>query len=129
MLSPLIRLLPLLPLALALPTTQPTPFGPLISPRQTVTNCTAASAFHIIAARGSTEPQGEGPLQDVSALIEAAVPGSDDIGVVYPATLLPYDSSEEAGVLNMTLMIQQYVASCPDSRIVLLGYSQVSQHD
>jgi len=93
------------------------------SPRQV----SCASGVHIIAARGSTEPQGEGPLQNVSSLIEASIPGSDDIAVVYPADLVPYESSEEAGVTNMTQEITSYVQQCPNSKIVLLGYSQGGQ--
>jgi Cutinase len=86
-----------------------------------------ASGVHIIAARGSTEPQGEGPLQNVSSLIEQSIPGSNDIAVVYPADLVPYESSEEQGVTNMTNMITSYVQQCPTGKIVLLGYSQGGQ--
>jgi hypothetical protein len=102
---------------------------PVVDPRQTTSpsQCTAPGAFHIIVARGSTEPQGEGELIQVSDMIEAAVPGSDSVAVVYPAQLLPYGSSEDAGVRAMTQLITQYVASCPNSRIVLLGYSQGGQ--
>ena len=93
--------------------------------RQVTSSC--ATGVHMIVARGSTEPQGEGPIVNVSNAVEAAVPGSDSVAVIYPATLLPYASSEEAGVKNMTLMIQQYVASCPDTKIALLGFSQGAQ--
>ena len=86
-----------------------------------------ATGVHIIAARGSTEPQGEGPLQNVSALIEQSIPGSTDAAVVYPAELVPYESSEESGVTNMTQMLTSYVQQCPNSKVVLLGYSQGGQ--
>jgi acetylxylan esterase len=116
-----LSLLSLLPLVAAAPA--------FVDPRQTTSSC--ASGVHIIAARGSTEPQGEGPLQALSTLIEAGVPGSTDSAVIYPATILTFTStyfgSEESGVTNMTLMIQQYVASCPDARLVLTGYSQGAQ--
>ena len=92
-----------------------------------LTQDTCATGVHIIAARGSTEPQGEGPLQNVSSLIESSIAGSDDMAVIYPADLIPYDSSEESGVTNMTNMITSYVSACPDSKIVLLGYSQGGQ--
>lgn len=42
-----------------------------------------------------------------------------------PATLIPYASSEAAGVSAMTNAIQSYTARCPSSRLVLMGYSQV----
>jgi len=116
-------MLPQFVLTLALAgTTLAAPF--LHSPRQSG-GC--ASGVHIIAARGSTEPQGEGPLQNVSALIEQSIPGSDDAAVIYPADLVPYESSEEQGVTNMTQMITSYVQQCPSAKIVLLGYSQGGQ--
>lgn len=93
--------------------------------RQTTTVC--AKGVHIIAARGSTQPPGEGSLQSLSALIQSAIPGSTSSAVVYPALLDPYNSSEEQGVANMLLLIQQYVTSCPKAKLVLTGYSQGAQ--
>lgn len=93
--------------------------------RDSSTAC--ATGVHIIAARGSTEPPGEGPLQAVSASIEQSVPGSNDIAVVYPATLIGYDSSEADGVTNMKQEIASYVQQCPTGKIVLLGFSQGGQ--
>ena len=90
--------------------------------RQTTTVC--ATGVHIIAARGSTQDPGEGSLQDLSRLIKAAIPGSTSTAVIYPASLIPYTTSEQQGVANMLLLIQQYVASCPKARLVLTGYSQ-----
>lgn len=118
----------MLSLLALLPLIQFSAARPLVSPhlaRQTTTSC--ATGVHIIAARGSTEAPGEGKCQSVSQLIEAGIPGSDDVAVVYPATLIPYESSEEAGVSNMTQMIQQYTQSCPDTKIVLVGFSQGAQ--
>ena len=100
---------------------------PLISEISKRQNASCATGVHIIAARGSTEDPGEGKTQSVSQLIEAGVPGSDDIAVVYPATLIPYESSEEKGVSDMTSKIQSYTQSCPNSKIVLVGFSQGAQ--
>ena len=96
-----------------------------ISTRQTTSSC--ATGVHMIVARGSTEAPGEGPIVNVTSAVEAAIPGSDSVAVVYPATLLPYASSEEAGVKNMTTMVQQYAQSCPNTKIALLGFSQGAQ--
>ena len=38
-----------------------------------------------------------------------------------------YRYSETWGTINMTIAIKDYVTRCPDSRIALLGYSQVSR--
>lgn len=54
------------------------------------------------------------------------IPGSDSVAVVYPATLQNYQSSESQGVSAMMSDIQGYVQACPNSKIVLMGYSQVS---
>ncbi|GAB7350303.1 hypothetical protein MBLNU459_g0938t1 [Dothideomycetes sp. NU459] len=93
--------------------------------RQTSSTC--VSGVHIIVARASTEAQGEGIIGTVATEIEAAIPGSDSVAVVYPALLEPYPPSEEAGTSAMTALVQEYVASCPNSKIVLLGYSQGAQ--
>jgi len=83
-----------------------------------------ATGVHVIVARGSNESPGQGTLSSVSQTILSCVAGSDAIGVDYPATLTNYDQSEAQGVAALTSMIQSYVASCPNARIVLMGYSQ-----
>ena len=90
-------------------------------------NC--SSGVHIIVARGSTEPQDDGNLgmgvtKEVADLITGQVANSDAMGIVYPATLDNYPSSVAAGVGSMQAEIQRYSRACPDSRMVLLGYSQ-----
>ena len=93
----------------------------------TPSNSTCAFGVHIIAARGTTNAPGEGPLQKVSGLIGLAVPGSTDAGVVYPAVYWPYAQSLAYGVGNMTEEIRDYTTNCPDTKIVLTGYSQGAQ--
>lgn len=44
-----------------------------------------------------------------------------------PALLDPYVESETEGVGNLTEMVTSYQACCPDSQIVLMGYSQGAQ--
>ena len=85
-----------------------------------------ATGVHIIVARASTEAPGEGIIGAVSTGVKQKVVGSDSVAVDYPATLTNYQSSEGQGVAAMTKLIQSYAAACPDSKIVLMGYSQVS---
>lgn len=126
---------------------------PSIEERQTVSssNCTT-TGVHMIVARASTESPGIGSLlAPVVAVIQEYLPGSDYVGVDYPATLIEYGTSVEIGVasklediqdlvssegrnsklittkIDATKLIEEYVASCPDSKIVLLGYSQGAQ--
>lgn len=44
-----------------------------------------------------------------------------------PALLDPYLPSETQGLGNLTDMVTSYQSCCPDSQIVLLGYSQGAQ--
>ena len=62
----------------------------------------------------------------MATAVQNAVPGSDSEAVDYPASLTDYLGSEASGVADMTKLIQAYAAKCPDSKIGLLGYSQVS---
>lgn len=88
------------------------------------TNCTAV---HMIVARASTEPPGTGIIGQVAQQVQAQTPGSDIIAVDYPATLSDYVNSESAGVTAMTKLVTDYATACPNSKLVLMGYSQVSQ--
>lgn len=88
--------------------------------------CTSTGAAHIVVSRASTEPPGTGVLGSVADAIVAARPGSDIATNPYPALLDPYVESETAGVGNLTDIVLQYQSCCPDSKMVLLGYSQVS---
>jgi len=92
------------------------------------TNATAcATGVHMIVARASTEQPGEGIIGAVATTVKGMINGSDSEAVVYPATLQNYNTtSEPAGVTAMTKLITDYAAKCPNSKIVLLGYSQVS---
>jgi hypothetical protein len=83
------------------------------------------AAVHIITARASTEPPGEGIIGAVADDIvnSSAQPVSRE-AVDYPATLIPYASSEAAGVQAMNSDLAAQVKLCPSQKIVLLGYSQ-----
>ncbi|CZT04721.1 hypothetical protein WAI453_007718 [Rhynchosporium graminicola] len=86
-----------------------------------------ATGVHIIVARASTEVPGEGIIGAVADQVVKAVPGSDSEAVGYPATLLDYLTSEGTGVKVMTNMIETYTMRCPQSKLVLMGYSQGAQ--
>lgn len=76
---------------------------PSIEERQTVSgsNCTT-TGVHMIVARASTESPGIGSLlAPVVAGIQEYLPGSDYVGVDYPATLIEYGTSVEIGVASM----------------------------
>jgi hypothetical protein len=85
-----------------------------------------ATGLHIIAARGTGEAAGPGVIGTVANAVLAVVPGSTIVGLDYPATFRDYPQSEADGVDALQAAVSQYVASCSDGRIALLGYSQVT---
>lgn len=93
----------------------------------TAANTTCATGVHMIVARASTEAPGQGIIGAVATQVQQTVPGSDSEAVDYPATLTDYQASEASGVAAMMKLIQSYAERCPNSKIALLGYSQVSK--
>lgn len=84
------------------------------------------SDVHIVVARASTEPQGEGLTSGLSNAVKKAIPGTTSEAVVYTAKLAPYGPSEIQGVAAAKQQVTAYVKKCPKSKVVLMGYSQVS---
>ncbi|CAO2656490.1 Nn.00g052930.m01.CDS01 [Neocucurbitaria sp. VM-36] len=82
----------------------------------------------VIFARGTTEPGNVGlvtgpPFFD--ALSEQLGNRSLAVqGVEYPATFAGFNLNGTEGVPSMTAFINQAIASCPDSKVVMSGYSQ-----
>ncbi|MCO1659162.1 cutinase family protein [Pseudonocardia humida] len=78
-----------------------------------------------IAVRGTTERQGggivAGPL--ASALQDQLDQTVRTHDLVYPASFA-YQSSKRQGVTALRARLQQTSAACPDTRFVLIGYSQ-----
>lgn len=92
---------------------------------QTVSPEQCAASVHAILARGEGPGDDLNVLVSVQDLILQEIPGSTSIG-------LPYDhgnSNKQLAVYSGTLLMQQYirdyVASCPNAKIALLGYSMV----
>lgn len=88
---------------------------------------TCASGVHLIVARGSIEPAGVGQIGSVANGVVAAIPGSQIEPLDYPATFDNYSTSVEDGDIAMNLALTAYSSRCPDSKVALLGYSQVRE--
>lgn len=88
--------------------------------------CAVSPAVHIIAARGTGERPGVGAQQSVVTSIQKRLPGSSVEAVDYPATTAQ-PASNNAGNAAMTRQITAYAQACPNSKIVLMGYSQGAQ--
>ena len=84
---------------------------------------TTCDPIHYIIARGTTEgyPGSLGSLVDV---LLAKYPDSNYEDIVYPATQETATNSYWEGLVNGTQQIKSYADNCPDSKIVLMGYSQ-----
>lgn len=89
--------------------------------------CVTGDAVHMIVARASLEAPGQGILANVSSRITEQLPGSNAVAVDYPATLNNYQSSEGQGVAAMMMLVTSYASQCPNSKMVLMGYSQGAQ--
>lgn len=96
-------------------------------PRQ-VADPAGCSSVRVFIARGTDEPY---PGRQ-GALADAICAKSEDPNscayedIVYPAGFDTYCDSAYAGVTGGTQQITDYVAECPESKVVLTGYSQVS---
>lgn len=86
--------------------------------------CTTSGA-HIIVSRESGAPAGTSAMNIIALGVTSQCAGSDIAQVPYPATIDAYSASEQEGVGNLTELVLEYQDCCPESRIVLLGYSQV----
>jgi hypothetical protein len=106
-------------------------------------NTTCATGLYILCARGSGEaavspegiyPDNTGSPGVLALEVTKQINGSVIAGVIYPATdpiatgnlnLTAYYPSEDAGAKAILEEVNQYHSSCPDSKIALIGYSQV----
>jgi acetylxylan esterase len=104
---------------------------------KTVGEC--PKGVHIVGVRGTLENPGFGALQDVVDHVIKQIPGSDAVAIDYPATgitivdgepsfnFAQYVASVMEGVSKFKAEIEDFSEQCPDTGIVILGYSQVSK--
>ena len=97
------------------------------------------SGVHIIGIRGTAEEPGFGALKGVVDKIEESLPGSDSLAIDYPGSgisvgddgeldfnIFQYISSITEGLAKISAEIEDFSQRCPNTRIVILGYSQAS---
>ncbi|KAF5008507.1 hypothetical protein FDECE_5207 [Fusarium decemcellulare] len=82
------------------------------------------SGAHIIVVRGSTEPQGPGIIGEVAQKILERIHDSDMVSLKYPAEYDPYVTSQTEGVNTLTDMVKKYTKTCPNTKMILVGFSQ-----
>lgn len=91
----------------------------------TLVNSTACAPVHILMARGTTEGY-PGTLESLAKLVAASNPGTTYESIIYPATQETSTNSYPIGRKASIEQITHYVQKCPESKVVVMGYSQVS---
>lgn len=85
-------------------------------------NCPDA---HIIVTRASTEAPGTGIIGSLATAVTRASDQKITVEATdYPALLNPYAPSVAAGTEALTTQLTDEATNCPDTKIVVMGYSQ-----
>ncbi|PSN74559.1 cutinase-domain-containing protein [Corynespora cassiicola Philippines] len=100
-----------------------------------LTDGTACRPITVIYARGTTQQGNVGDPQAVGPLffnqLASRVGGTSQLaiqGVTYPANVAGFlQGGDPAGSTTMTNLISQAASRCPNTKIVLSGYSQGAQ--
>lgn len=89
------------------------------------TDC--SEGLHMIVARGTNEDAGPGSMGELADRVADRIKSSDVEGLDYPASLTDpdYVDSVSEGTSELRETIREYVKACPDSKLAVLGYSQV----
>ncbi|BBZ26886.1 putative cutinase cut2 [Mycolicibacterium madagascariense] len=93
--------------------------APMLTPGTPIASAACPQA-ELIFARGRLEPAGAGQIGNalVAALRKRTTKSVNLYAVQYPA-----DNQIDVGANDMSARVQSTMASCPDTRIVLGGYS------
>ncbi|CAG8040300.1 unnamed protein product [Penicillium olsonii] len=100
------------------------------SQAQLVSENECATSVHAIIARGQGGGDDLNVMSTLSDLILQQIPGSTTLGLPYDHRNVLTDDAKrdtvhDAAVL-MQEFVQEYAASCPEAKIVVVGYSMVS---
>ena len=95
------------------------------SPAHAVPSSGGCAQVSIITARASTENAGEGITGAlVTQVVNASTQTVSRAAVSYPATLNNYNNSSLQGINALKTQLTNLVNSCPNTKVVLMGYSQ-----
>jgi acetylxylan esterase len=89
---------------------------------------------HIFGARETTAPAGYGTSQGLVNMVKQAYSGATSEAINYPACGgqsqcggVSYDQSASQGTAAVVSAVTSFNQRCPDTKIVLIGYSQGGQ--
>lgn len=89
---------------------------------------TTCAPVHLFVARGTTEPAGDGSIGSLAQQVLWANPGATKESIDYPASSYPtYIADVTIGIEAVTEQFTSYASACPNSTLVLMGYSQGAQ--
>jgi hypothetical protein len=95
------------------------------TPAHAVASSGGCAQVSIITARASTESAGEGITGAlVTQVVNASAQTVSRASVSYPATLNNYNNSSLQGINALKTQLTNLVNSCPNTKVVLMGYSQ-----
>jgi hypothetical protein len=86
---------------------------------------TCATGVHAIMARGQGPGDNLNVLVRIQDQILGQIPGSTSVGLPYDHNAADKYTAVHDGALMMQQYVRDYVASCPQSKIVVFGYSLV----
>lgn len=99
---------------------------------QTVSEDECATGVHAIIARGEGGGDDLNVLSTLSDLILKQIPGSTTLGLPYDHENVLTNSAKlrtvHDGAVLMQQFVQEYSESCPQTKIVVVGYSMVRQY-
>ena len=83
-------------------------------------------AMHVFGARETTAPPGFGTAEVLISLVQKAFPGTTAEAIDYPAAGGDeYGASVTAGIKGILKQMAEFQRNCPDTVIIMHGYSQV----
>ncbi|KAI4718255.1 alpha/beta-hydrolase [Aureobasidium sp. EXF-10727] len=109
-------------IALAIAQTSVAASVPQLQARQS-----ACSDVHVFLAKGNNEPYPGRQGKLVNAICDGLSSCDYEDILFYNPVESPYCASIEEGVANGIAQLNSYAARCPDSKLVISGYSQGSQ--
>lgn len=87
---------------------------------------------HIFGARGTGVPPGYDLLLPLVNQLKATYSGATSEAIVYPACGgqsscggVPYGESAKEGATAVATAVNDFHSNCPNTKLVLMGYSQV----
>ena len=80
--------------------------------------------YHIFLTRGAGDPY-PGTSGPLPALVCKGLSSCDYEDVLYVGTFDKVCASVDVGVVNATKQITSYASKCPNSKLVLVGHSEV----